>query len=1111
MLTLRLVHRSEAGDAHAVDVSLDDGGDVERASSRFVFPVDAADREQLRWYLEDYLEFPLDPAPTLAAAAEARLGELGTGLFGSIFAGQAADLWARVRPRLGETRVEVAADPGDASLPWELLRDPRTDQAVALGARSFVRAHDQPARQPSLSPAGAQLRVLLVICRPGGRGDVPFRSVARRLVELGRSLSAFDLDVLRPPTYAAMAARLQAAKEAGRPYHVVHFDGHGTWADLSAGEPEDGHHDAQRYSMLSPVRAGAHGYLAFEDPDAAAKVQYVDGAALGRLLANTAVSVLVLNACRSAHAEAPTAPEADPEAAADLHARVRAYGSLAQEVVDAGVPGVVAMRYSVYVVTAAAFIEDLYAALLEGHELGEAVTRGRKGLADDPQRSIAYDPRPLQDWVVPVAYEAAPRRLFAPGEAERVVLDPGAEAVPGRIPDAPDVGFFGRDETLLGLDRAFDDHQVVVVWALAGAGKTATAAEFARWYWRTGGAEAVLWSSFERPITLPRLLDQVADVFAGVLGASDIHWSALSEPEQRNVALQLLGQARLLWVWDNVEGVAGFPPGAASAWTADEQGELRAFLGQVRATKARVLLTSRRPEHEWLGVLATRVELAPMPMRERVELARAVADRHGRRLGELEDWRPLLRYAEGNPLTTTMVVSQALRQGLATSAAIDAFVARLRAGQDMEDHAEAEGRSRSLGASLRYGFTDAFGPRDQARLALLGLFQGFVDADALVAMGNPSRAQHLAGLGGLGKEGWVGLLDRAAEAGLLSPAGGGYYRLHPALPWFLATTLAEAWGQADAAGEPGPSRAYAAAMGALGNYYSNAYEDGRHQVVGVLEAEEANLLHARRLAVAGDWWAEAIGTMQGLSALYDHQGRSGEWARLVEGAVGLYVEAGGDGPRPGRDEAWSIFTQYRVRLGRAERDWAAAERLQRARVDVNRHRAADALATPAPQRAPDQRNRIRSLGVSAHELGEILRGQGDPGCVEHYREAMALEAGIGDDIAESTAAFNLGRAYQEIPALRDLDQAEHWYQRSLELRGDKAPIRRARSLGQLGGVALGRFNDAVKAREPVEVLARHLNEAARRYHEALPLFPADDVADLAVTPRPTRHRLQTRW
>ena len=47
----------------------------------------------------------------------------------------------------------------------------------------------------------------------------------------------------------------------------------------------------------------------------------------------------------------------------DVHARIRAYGSLAAEVADIGVPGVVAMRYNVYVVTAAQYMADLYAHL----------------------------------------------------------------------------------------------------------------------------------------------------------------------------------------------------------------------------------------------------------------------------------------------------------------------------------------------------------------------------------------------------------------------------------------------------------------------------------------------------------------------------------------------------------------------------------------------------------------------------------------------------------------------------------------------------------------------------------------------------------------------------
>ena len=39
-------------------------------------------------------------------------------------------------------------------------------------------------------------------------------------------------------------------------------------------------------------------------------------------------------------------------------------------------------------------------------------TLSRKQLADQPLRGIAYDPRPLQDWPLPVVYEAAPIALF---------------------------------------------------------------------------------------------------------------------------------------------------------------------------------------------------------------------------------------------------------------------------------------------------------------------------------------------------------------------------------------------------------------------------------------------------------------------------------------------------------------------------------------------------------------------------------------------------------------------------------------------------------------------------------------------------------------------------
>jgi hypothetical protein len=119
-------------------------------------------------------------------AGGARLAEIGSGLFGRVFGTRDGQrLWNRAQQGLEEVRVEVAGNPAEgAGLPWELLRDPVTDVAVALRARSFVRTHSQPAQPPQLpEPSdGDRLRVLLVICRPAGRDDAPFRSVASRLV-----------------------------------------------------------------------------------------------------------------------------------------------------------------------------------------------------------------------------------------------------------------------------------------------------------------------------------------------------------------------------------------------------------------------------------------------------------------------------------------------------------------------------------------------------------------------------------------------------------------------------------------------------------------------------------------------------------------------------------------------------------------------------------------------------------------------------------------------------------------------------------------------------------------------------------------------------------------
>jgi hypothetical protein len=562
-----------------VDLALEGLGARRTAQARFDLGLTAQDREDLRWYLEDYLQYPVDPAPLIARQIEDRIPALGRDLFCRVFEANrdTMRLWNAVAGRLADTRLEVAAGAeGAGGIPWELLRDPGTDGVLALRAAAFVHSQPEAAAPPHLPLGGlGTLRVLLVICRPGGSRDVPFRSVASHLLRLSRSArDAFQLDVLRPPTFAELNRVLAAAKAADSPYHVVHFDGHGAYLDGSAAAGAAGEYDPRMFSWVSPPRPGSHGFLVFEGQRIGRDQVLVDGPALGQLLVDAGVPVLVLNACRSAHADLVSEP-ARVIAELDAHQRMRAYGLLAQEVMDAGVAGVVAMRYNVYVVTAARFIGQVYASLLEGRELGAAVTVARRQLAADPLRQVSAEPRPLQDWLVPVVYEAAPLALCPAASTPGLVIDL-SQADAGRerasldraVRSEPDVGFYGRDETLLALDRAFDTEKVVLLHAWAGAGKTSTALEFARWYALTGAADVVLFTSFTHYLPMARLLEEVGDRFGPVLANAGVQWAALGEGQRRDVALQVLAQVPVLWVWDNVEPVAGFPPGSASAWSA---------------------------------------------------------------------------------------------------------------------------------------------------------------------------------------------------------------------------------------------------------------------------------------------------------------------------------------------------------------------------------------------------------------------------------------------------------------------------------------------------------------------------------------------------------------
>lgn len=287
-------------------------------------------------------------------------------------------------------------------------------------------------------------------------------------------------------------------------------------------------------------------------------------------------------------------------------------------------------------------------------------------------------------------------------------------------------------------------------------------------------------------------------------------------------------------------------------------------------------------------------------------------------------------------------------------------------------------------------------------------------------------------------------------------------------------------------------------MGELGNYYIRQYEYDNRDVIAALRAEEANLLRARALARQNGWHRRIISAMQGLRTLYAHTGRRAEWKRLVDEITPDFIGID-DLPLVGREDEWDLVTEYRMHLTREARDWVAAERIQRLRVDVARRKATPLLARPPESLDAGEKNTLRTLAVSIEQLGHIQREQGKPECTDVYQEAMPFCQKIGDKAEEAVLALNLGHAYKNLPALCNLDEAERWYKEALKLFAEVKSKNVAQTLGQLGLVAYKRFQDTRKEEKTQKTLARHLNTAADYYRQTLALLPPDAVDDLAVT------------
>ena len=449
-------------------------------------PLDDEALERLRWYLEDYLRAPYGVYEDRGRAVAEGLAGWGEALFDSAF----------VRD-IGAPREIVirSASPALLALPWELLRDPSRPLPLALDGVRLARAIPAPDRGGAVAAPGDTLRVLMVISRPGGARDVGYRMIARPVVELLAELPGIvELVVLRPPTLAALEEALARASAEGRPFQVVHFDGHGQLAEADA--------------ALIFERAGGGR-------------DRVPAGRLAQVLNAAQVPLVVLNACQSGA----------------IGSRLEA--AAATRLLLEGTPSVVAMAYRVHPLAAAAFMAAFYERLFAGGGVAEAVGAGRRRLHERDLRPSARGPVALADWIVPVHYRR--RDVVFPDLRARRAGE-RARRRPGGL--EPVGAFVGRDDEFYALEVAARQANPIVLHGQSGIGKTELAKAFGRWWLDTGGVgrpDGVVVAS------AGGLDGVVAEIGLAVLGPD----CARMEPAGRRAAVeQVVDRERLLLICD---------------------------------------------------------------------------------------------------------------------------------------------------------------------------------------------------------------------------------------------------------------------------------------------------------------------------------------------------------------------------------------------------------------------------------------------------------------------------------------------------------------------------------------------------------------------------------
>ncbi len=355
-------------------------------TARFTLDVDAllATRQQL----ESVLLASSVSARRILPAAEVSVQSTGATLFDALFVGEVAATYrasravAADRGRGLQVRLRLGA-PGLAALPWEMLYD-RDSQAYLCRQEPLVR-QVEGAHPPSALAIKPPLQVLAVVSSPRGLQPLDVAVERKHLEEaLAQHVRSgrVRLEWVEHASWEELHDRLLR-----RPWHVLHFIGHGTFDD-----------------------AADEGLIALVGSDG--RADFVNASSLADLLheASPTPRLVVLNSCESGASSSD-----DP------------FSGTAAALARSGIQSVAAMQFTISDRAALAFARGFYTALANGRTIDEAMRSGRIGILGLGRGTL--------EWVTPVLYVRGPdTRLFdvsdLPPEEE------GASGAPVPIPPA---------------------------------------------------------------------------------------------------------------------------------------------------------------------------------------------------------------------------------------------------------------------------------------------------------------------------------------------------------------------------------------------------------------------------------------------------------------------------------------------------------------------------------------------------------------------------------------------------------------------------------------------------------------------------------------------------